>query len=89
MSLNVKNVDDKINLIAEMNSFSDIFVYCCIKFYLFLLPVIARSKKMFINKDVASMRNTKMSELFKSLPESVSKNSKLLFTRLCVWGRLP
>jgi len=54
VSLKTKYVEDRITLMMEMNSSKGMQVFFSMLIHLFVMLCIARSRRMFVNSEVAS-----------------------------------
>jgi len=87
LPLKLKNVEDKINCNAKMNSSIGMLVFFSIVAHLLEMPSIARSWGMLVNSDITSNDN-KISVLLIFLPERTLYKSKLFLTCLSSYVKL-
>jgi len=76
LPLKVKNVEDKINCTADMNSSMGMLVFFSVIAHLLEMPSIAKSWGMLVKSDITSNDN-KISVLPIFLPERTLYKSKL------------
>jgi len=82
----VKKVEESINFTIKMNFPIGIFVNRSMKFHLFLIPFMARSRGTFVKSETSKDTKTYDSDI--DIFESVLYNSKLLLIELLVLERL-